>query len=125
MGASDRPERPKGTRGDKKKGEAFARRLEAGAPWPLQALCTQCGEEHTARTFSTRRRDYEGPLFRYGTCEACLTREKEEDEARRRAVEKQPEEEVPRLADLDKVREAITQQEDVFDPFEGRTDLHD
>ncbi len=97
--------------------------LAGGAPWRIKALCCECGEEHEAFTWSPEKRDYSGPLLRFGACQSCIRKDQEEFEAlKERARRKEPEEVVP---DLEEARKKLDKsiQGDAFDPFGERKDL--
>ena len=100
--------------------------LAAGAPWRIPAICRECSQEYDAFTWSPTKRDYTGPLIRFGTCQACITEEREEFEDQQRWLadqRKKPEKKVPNLeeAKCKLLEESI--QEDAFDPFSERKDL--
>ncbi len=97
--------------------------LAGGAPWCIKALCCECGEEHEAFTWFPEKRDYDGPLFRFGVCQSCILKDQEEFEAQQKLARiKEPAEVVPNLEEARKNLDKST-QEDAFDPFKERKDL--
>lgn len=100
--------------------------LAGGAPWRFPAICRDCGQEYVALTWSPTKRDYEGPLIRFGACQGCITAEREEFEEQQRWLAEQrrrPDKVVP---DLEEAKRKLLEEEiqgDAFDPFSKRRDL--
>lgn len=90
--------------------------LAANGPWPVQALCLECGSTHTSLALTRRNLERLGAkLAPHGTCPPCIA----EDEATLRGLtadkRKAPEEPMPAMDDVyDTYR---TDSRDADDPF--------
>ena len=101
--------------------------IAGGAPWEISVLCRECGCPYTARTFSSKKRNYTGPPFRFGVCRPCVEAEDEEYDARQRELEARRRKKEPKVPVLeeDKLKQLeASLQSDAFDPFEGRKDTN-
>ena len=94
--------------------------LIKNGPWPVQALCLDCGDEYpgTAITHVGFIR-LERVLTPHGTCVACIAK----SDVRLAELTKRDakEEAIPNRKDVRKRYES--DHKDPFDPFDGRKDL--
>ena len=94
--------------------------LVENGPWPVRALCTECGSEHTSTALTRKSFErLEARLSPHGTCPSCIV----EDESAMGHLTTTRAEEDP-LPTMDEVRDTYREDSrDVDDPFDGRRDL--
>ena len=94
--------------------------LIKNGPWPVQALCLECGIEYPGMAITrTGFERLERNPIPHGTCASCIAK----DDARLAELTAigSKEEVIPDIGDARKQYERDTS--DPSDPFDGRTDL--
>ncbi len=94
-------------------------------PWPVQALCIECGSEHTSMALTRLTLERLAKLSPHGTCRPCVS--KDEDEVARLSENLQnvrgyrSQETIPTRADVSGKHRVGDRDGD--DPFDDRADL--